>query len=98
MPKLIEANYIRSILEASAGMLRKRGADDKERLIRDIIKLIDKAPAINVVRCKECIFNYGLNSPEGFAPEDIVCSYWSSDGLTENDFCSRGERMDKKCG
>ena len=43
------------------------------------------------VRCKECKFNYGLSSGNGFSPEDIVCSYWESDGLTEDDFCSQGE-------
>ena len=39
--------------------------------------------------CENCLYNYGnLNNTE-FNPEDIVCEYWNSDGLTTEDFCSK---------
>ena len=39
--------------------------------------------------CKTCMFNYGLHNGEEFNPKDIVCTYWESDGLSEDDFCSQ---------
>ena len=35
-----------------------------------------------LVRCKDCEYNH----------EDIVCDYWLSDGLMDDDFCSYGKR------
>ena len=43
-----------------------------------------------LVRCKECRFNYGNEHNCSFDPEDIVCTYWGSDGLNEEDYCSQG--------
>jgi len=28
--------------------------------------------------------------------DDIVCDYWMSDGLAENDYCSRGDKYENK--
>ena len=39
--------------------------------------------------CKNCKYNYGLRENKEYNPEDIVCDYWESDGLTEKDFCSQ---------
>ncbi len=43
-----------------------------------------------LVRCRDCHFNYGNEHNCGFNPEDIVCTYWESDGLNEEDYCSQG--------
>ena len=45
---------------------------------------------VEVVRCKDCKHKVVTESGE-YNPEDIVCDYWQSDGLTENDFCSQGK-------
>lgn len=55
-------------------------------------EFIDDAPTIEIVRCKECRYNVGLNNGDGFWEEDIVCHYWESDGLKADDFCSYGDR------
>lgn len=42
-------------------------------------------------KCSECKFC--VRGEDGkFYSDDIVCSYWMSDGLTKNDFCSRFEK------
>lgn len=50
---------------------------------------------VKVVRCKECKFNYGLANSCEFNPQDIVCTYWATDGLDSNDFCSQAKRKDE---
>jgi hypothetical protein len=50
------------------------------------------ADVVEVVRCGECIHNYGVKANCEFNPHDIVCDWWSTDGMDETDFCSRGER------
>ena len=51
----------------------------------------DGIPTIHVVRCKDCRHKV-TTKDGGYNPEDIVCDYWSTDGLTEMDFCTYGER------
>lgn len=44
-----------------------------------------------LVRCKVC--KHLVLTAEGeHDPDDCVCDYWMTDGLTDSDFCSRGER------
>ena len=50
-----------------------------------------RADAVQVVRCKDCVHKVVTQNGE-YNPEDIVCDYWSTDGLEETDFCSYGER------
>lgn len=38
--------------------------------------------------CENCFFNYGNEHNTEYNPEDIVCTYWESDGQTVRDFCS----------
>ena len=50
---------------------------------------IDKAPSIDIVRCGECKHNYNTAINHGkMQPRCDFTDY----KLTENDFCSRGER------
>ena len=46
-----------------------------------------------LVQCKDCKYKVVTDDGE-YNPEDIVCNYWDSDGLSENDYCSYGERKD----
>lgn len=57
----------------------------------DIIKTIPAVDAVEVVRCKDCKFRCETDDGE-YNPEDIVCTYWATDGLKAYAFCSYGER------
>lgn len=62
--------------------------------ISGCLSLLDKAPAVDaveVVRCKDCEFRCETDDGE-YNPEDIVCTYWATDGLKAYDFCSRSKR------
>lgn len=50
--------------------------------------------AVEVVRCKDCKHKV-LTEDGEYNTEDIVCDYWSSDGLNASDFCSYGERSEE---
>lgn len=56
-------------------------------------KWMEKEP--EQIRCKECRFNYGIAAGEEFNPDDIVCTYFETDGMNENDYCSRAERKEE---
>ena len=64
----------------------------------DVCEAITDLPtvdAVPVVRCKECKHNWGKEHSKFYNPEDIVCDYWATDGLNDDDFCSYGERSDE---
>ena len=46
--------------------------------------LIDEAPTIYIVRCKECKY---------YEAEEDWC-YWRDEAITADDFCSYGERRE----
>lgn len=49
----------------------------------------DNMKKYTITECREC--KYKVTTKDGeYNPNDIVCSYWMSDGLTEDDYCSRG--------
>lgn len=63
-----------------------------EQIAESIIKqLVETGRVVEVVRCKDCKFAVLTDDGE-YCPEDMVCSYWESDGLTETDYCSYAER------
>ena len=43
---------------------------------------------VKVVRCKNCVY-----AVQPINLLDIVCSYWQSDGLEPDDYCSYGMRL-----
>lgn len=47
----------------------------------------------DVIHCNECKFNYGIEHGCEWNPEDIVCTYYETDGMHKDDFCSRGKRI-----
>lgn len=63
----------------------------------------NKADFEEVVRCKDCEFNVANKEKDplditDYSGDDIVCSYFLTDGLDPNDYCSRGTRMPKEGG
>lgn len=53
---------------------------------------------VEVVRCKDCKFNVANMEKDplditDYSGDDIVCSYFMTDGLEPADFCSRGAKM-----
>lgn len=49
---------------------------------------------MNVVRCKDCKYNVANMEKDPLDITDytdIVCSYFMTDGMDPNDFCSKGE-------
>lgn len=80
-------------LNALKLFLRDKG---QVQLLRRVMNHIGKIPAadvVHVVRCKDCRFNYGLMH-DAYNPQDVLCEYWATDGLHEDDFCSYGERKE----
>lgn len=54
---------------------------------------------VAVVRCKDCKFNVANMEKDpldctDYSGDDIVCSYFLTDGLDPNDYCSRGKRKE----
>ena len=49
------------------------------------------------VRCKDCKYNVANMKPDPLDMtdySDITCSYFMTDGMNRDDFCSYGERKD----
>lgn len=87
--RLIDADALEQELFDADWML-----DNDEHMVQDIIEKQPAIDAVTVVRCKDCCYNSGLASGDGWCKDDIVCSYHMSDGFEDNDFCSRGERYE----
>ena len=47
-----------------------------------------------IIRCKDCKYNYGLTHNGEFNPNDIVCAFFDTDGMQCCDFCSYAERRE----
>lgn len=79
------------------GTCLARDSKDCEKCsVPKLNELINAIPSAQpkIVRCKDCKFNYGNEHNCSFNPNDIVCTYWESDGLQSDDFCSMGERSE----
>lgn len=66
---------------------------------RDFDTIIDLQPTVEaepIVRCKDCKFNYGNEHNCEYNHHDLVCTYWESDGMDDDDFCSCGAMMDEQ--
>lgn len=63
-------------------------------VVEGMIAYAPTIDAVPVCRCKDCKHNYGLTHGGEYCSVDIVCDYWATDGLSESDFCSYGERME----
>ena len=75
-------------------------ADEKTKLVCDGLSeaedvVMGMPPAQHeIVRCKDCKYNYGLTHGGEFNPDDIVCTYFDTDGMRYCDFCSYAERRE----
>ena len=66
---------------------------DKDCII-GVLEEVIAIDAVPVVRCKDCKHNYSKKYNKRYNHEDIVCDYWETDGLNDDDFCSYGERKE----
>lgn len=69
----------------------------KNGTIGDGVVVLEEQPTIDVVpvvRCKDCKHNYSKKHNKSYNHEDIVCDYFETDGLNDDDFCSYGERSE----
>ena len=62
---------------------------------------LTKADIMEVVRCADCKYNVANINKDpldetDYSGEDIVCSYFMTDGMLPTGFCSYGERKDAK--
>ena len=65
---------------------------DSKALTNDVLSLVCLIPAVDaveVVRCKDCIYSEDAYECNGF----LICPA-SNMEITDNDFCSCGERKD----
>lgn len=65
---------------------------------RDVYKVIDEAPtidAVTVVRCRDCK-HYQFAPERAFGRPVKRCEVTGFEDVEDNDFCSRGARMDGK--
>lgn len=58
--------------------------------LREALELVPEA----VVRCKDCLYNYGNAEDCEYNQNDIVCTYFDTDGMNAHDYCSYGERRE----
>lgn len=84
-------------LKVIADIMSDCKVSHKHRALNRNIKQIPTADV--VVRCKDCKFNVANmqideNDVTDYSGEDIVCSYFMTDGLEPNDYCSHGERRE----
>lgn len=86
--RLIDANELISAMyyyEHNEGGLTAYDAQD----------IINKAPSIDIVRCKECKHWIGhIADDDGFDGED-ECRWRDSEAPNADDYCSYGEREDE---
>lgn len=96
MARLIDAEFIEKYINRED----HNTPDERWRPESEFAAMIDNAPtvdAVEAVRCKDCRFNVGNmeNDPLDTTDySDITCSYFMTDGIDADDFCSHGEKMD----
>ncbi len=71
--------------------------------VTEFMNSIEDADVVEVVRCKNCKFNVANMEKDplditDYSGDDIVCSYFMTDGLDPNDYCSQGKRTPQKEG
>lgn len=71
--------------------------DDKDLLIQQLKAEIArlKAEEVPVVRCKDCLYSYRVDSREPLYDCRHLCRLGCTQWLSSDDFCSYGERKDK---
>ena len=84
----------RAVLDKFEPWLKVKDYNDGElNMLKAIlyeIRFMPSARSENVC-CKDCKYNYGLTHGGEFNPDDIVCTFFDTDGMQYCDFCSYGE-------
>ena len=80
--------YLMTDAQIEYGGLASEDIDDWKPIAIDIL---NGAPSIDIVRCKECKHNYNTAINHGKMQPRCDFADWK---LTENDYCSRGERRE----
>ena len=86
--RLIDAEWIRNIY---ADFEHYENRDDWTTPITNVLAVIDDAPSIDIVRCKECKwFDAGENESDSWH----LCTrhFGKYINFAEDDYCSYGER------
>lgn len=91
------AEYIER--EALLNEAKKRAQAFSVALIYEAIKEAPACDVVEVVRCGECKYNVANMEKDpldatDYSGTDIVCSYFMTDGLHPDDFCSKAERSE----
>lgn len=101
--KPIDAETAEFLWNMMNGIGEQRMSKTPEAVSIDYSKSIFGTNFVNTLRndthdktCMNCFHNYGVRHNVEFNPEDIVCEYWESDGLTKDDFCSRWKDKEKE--
>ena len=61
------------------------------------VRKMPTADVVEVVRCKDCRFNVAnmeVDPLDITDYSDIVCSYFMTDGLENDDYCSYGKKVE----
>ena len=67
-----------------------------ETTMRCVTRSIRKAPAVEIVYCKDCKYNVANSKHDPLDITDytdITCEYFMTDGMSPNDFCSQGVKI-----
>ena len=80
--------YLMTDAQIEYGGLASEDIDDWKPIAIDIL---NGAPSIDIVRCKKCKHNYNTAINHGKMQPRCDFADWK---LTENDYCSRGERRE----
>lgn len=90
MSRYVDADALHDALKAKQKWVVRCGDKHNEGYTYDQVHFaIDDAPSIDIVRCAECKHNYNTAINHGKMNPRCDFTDWK---LTENDFCSRGER------
>lgn len=99
MPKYIDAEALKAAVNAYCDKTKPCSTISVAGLIRDVLDIIDAAPAadvVEVVRCRDCVcMGKRPPLPEGYREDCGWCMLHGRVVLPE-DFCSNGERMEEK--
>lgn len=87
MSRYIDAEWIRNVY---ADFEHYENRDDWTTPITNVLAVIDDAPSIDIVRCKECQRKYVT----GDTTQYYVCDFMDAQ-YEENGYCHHGERIEK---
>ena len=75
------------------------GFDYGTQLALEVVGSIPTADVVEVIRCKDCQNNVANQERDpldntDYSGEDIVCSFFMTDGLSADDYCNHGKKVE----